>query len=237
MGARTGDRGDDARLVELVVADPPAVWADAGFTVLGGAVRLGDVGVRLIGPAVDGATGIVRWAIAGLDPHGDDLDGLPTDFVDHPGPDRPPSGDQPTDPPPHPNGVTGIDHVVLATPGLDRTMAALTNTGLACRRVRDTTAEERPMRQAFFRLGPVVLEVVGGTSPGIGTRESAADDPATWFGLALDVVDLDETAARLGDGLGPVRPAVQRGRRIATVRHRRLGLSVALAVMDDHGGR
>jgi catechol 2,3-dioxygenase-like lactoylglutathione lyase family enzyme len=181
----------------------------------------------------------VRWAIAGLEAHGDDLDGLPTDFVDHPGPGRPPSGDRPTDPPAHPNGVTGLDHVVVATPDLDRTIAALTNTGLVCRRIRDTTAKETPMRQAFFRLGPVVLEVVGpgGTDTGTGSEGSDADAPATWFGLALDVVDLDQTAARLGDGLGPVRPAVQRGRRIATVRHRRLGLSVALAVMDDHGDR
>jgi len=30
---------------------------------------------------------------------------------------------------------------------------------------------------------------------------------------------------------------VQPGRRIATLRHRRLGLSVATAVMDDHGDR
>ncbi|CAN5901517.1 hypothetical protein BH23ACT2_BH23ACT2_25330 [soil metagenome] len=241
MATGTGDRGDTARLVELVVADPPDAWTAAGFTVDDDAVRIGDVRIRLVGP-VEGTTGIVRWALTGLDGVGDDLDGLPTDVIDQPdlGGGRndvttPASAARPPgDPTPHPNGVTGIDHVVVATPDLDRTIGALDTVGLRCRRIRNTTSNQTPMRQAFFRLGPVVLEVVGGDT---GTGESAADVPAQWFGLALDVTDLDATAAHLGDGLGAVRPAVQEGRRIATLRHRSLGLSVSLAAMDHHGDR
>jgi hypothetical protein len=88
------------------------------------------------------------------------------------------------------------------------------------------------MRQAFLRLGPTVVEVVGGHE---GTGQTAADAPAGWFGLALDVHDLDAVAALLGDGLGSIKPAVQDGRRIATIRHKTYGLSVAVALMDERG--
>jgi hypothetical protein len=90
------------------------------------------------------------------------------------------------------------------------------------------------MRQAFFRFGPTIVEVVSGDT---GTGLPAADAPASWFGLAVDVDDLDETAAVLGDGLGAIKPAVQDGRRIATLRHRSFDVSVAIAAMDHHGDR
>jgi hypothetical protein len=55
--------------------------------------------------------------------------------------------------------------------------------------------------------------------------------------LAVDVADLDESAAAMGDGLGRVKAAVQRGRRIATIRTRNHDVSVAIAAMDDHADR
>ena len=70
-----------------------------------------------------------------------------------------------------------------------------------------------------------------------GSAATAKTGPATWFGLAFDVDDLDLTATILGEGLGRVKPAVQSGRRIATLRSRSLGVSVATAFMDDHGSR
>ena len=83
------------------------------------------------------------------------------------------------------------------------------------------------------RLGATVLEVVSGD---VGSGLAAADAPSTWFGLALDVDDLDATAAFLGpDGLGPIKAAVQPGRRIATLRHKAFGLTVPVALMDRHG--
>ena len=39
-----------------------------------------------------------------------------------------------------------------------------------------------------------------------------------------------------GEHLGRIKDAVQPGRRIATLRHRDLGLSVAIAFMDDGAG-
>lgn len=240
------DRGNEARLVELVVADPPEAWAGAGFTVDGDLVHLGGVAIRLTGgPDAAGGTGrgIRRWTLAGLAhaPTVDgELDGLPTTFVDldptggatTEAPGGPGRGPVPAEA--HPNGTTGLDHVVVATPDLARTIAALAAVGLDCRRIRDATVGGSPLRQAFFRLGPTVLEVVGGDE---GRTGPPGEAPASWYGLAVDVHDLDEMAASLGDGLGRIKGAVQAGRRIATLRHRALGLSVSLAAMDDRGDR
>lgn len=233
------DLGNDAGLVELVVADPPEAWTAAGFVVDGDAVRIGSTVVRLVGRADDGPGGITGWKLAGIDRnglHGDEhggglLDGLATEVVDEPGPHHP--SDHPSEQAAHPNGVTGLDHVVVLTPDLDRTIAGLARVGLACRRIRDTESYGSPMRQAFFRLGPTVLEVVSGDT---GAGLPAEDAPARWFGLAVDVDDLDATAALLGEAFGGVKDAVQGGRRIATFRHKALGMSVALAAMDDRAG-
>ncbi|MCU1353857.1 MAG: hypothetical protein JWM05_3066, partial [Acidimicrobiales bacterium] len=128
--------------------------------------------------------------------------------------------------PEHPNGTTRIDHVVLVTPDLGRTVDALATVGLELRRTRDTDSPESPMRQAFFRIGEVILEVVGPPEP-------SDDGPSRWYGLAFAVDDLDALVDRLGEHVGAIKPAVQRGRRITTLRHRELGLSVATAFMDD----
>jgi hypothetical protein len=109
-----------------------------------------------------------------------------------------------------PLGAVAVDHVVALTDSLERTTGALAAAGLPLRRVQPP--------HAFLPAGTVLLEVV----------ETGAE-PALW-GLTLSVADLEAAAARLGDRLGPLRDAVQPGRRIATVRPE-AGLSVALALM------
>lgn len=210
------------RLVELVVAGNGTAWERAGFHVLAGdRIAVGGVTVRC-DPSDPSGRGITGWALSGVGLEGPDLDGLPTTVVGPPPPAAPGA-------PAHPNGVVGLDHVVVATPDLDRTLAALAAAGLDLRRIRDTTAGGAPLRQAFFRLGPTVLEVVSG-----GNLAGDAG-PATFWGLAVDVDDLEATAAHLGAGLGRITPAVQRGRRIATLRQDHLDLPVAVAAMDRRG--
>lgn len=237
MAQGTVDRGDDARLVGLIVTDPPAAWTAAGFAVAGDVVRLATTAIHLVGgdhgtdhDVGHDRSGIIAWTLSGLDATDGpgEIDGLPTTFVA----ESPEVGGQ--DRPAHANGVRRIDHVVVSTPRLDRTIAAFEAVGLACRRIREASARSMPMRQAFFRVGPTIVEVVSG---GPGTGGPGPDGPARFFGLAVDVDDLDATATLLGDGIGRVKDAVQRGRRIATLRHRALGLSVAVAAMDDHGDR
>ena len=195
----------------LRVADGAEGWRSVGFTVDdGGRVALGDVVVEL-GPDAHGS-GVRAWSVTGLEV--DPVEGLPS-FAPA-GPARPSS--------PHPNGVREIDHLVVSTPDLERTVAALEGAGLELRRRREGEAYGRPMRQAFFRLGQPILEVVG-------PREEAGDGPAGFFGLACTVDDLDATAALLGEHLGPPKGAVQPGRRIATLRSS-AGLGTAIAFMS-----
>jgi len=119
--------------------------------------------------------------------------------------------------------------VVLATPDCDRTIAAFEVTGLAARRTRHIDTYGSPMRQTFFRAGEVIVELVGPEAP-------SGDGPAGFFGLALTVADLETTGDYLGDGMGAPKDAVQPGRRIATLRHRDLGMSVAIALMSPEPG-
>ena len=238
--------GDGVRLVEVQVADEPAAWAAAGFTTRGDLVHVGPVALRLTGRPAGRTSGVTGWTVAGLDVAGGHIDGLPTTCRSEvsapstPGPTvgaapgADPSTAEPAEHPAHPNGVIGLDHVVVLTPDLERTIAAVEATGLDLRRIRETSANGSPMRQAFFKLGPVVLEVVSGD---VGTGVPVDAAPATFFGLAMDVDDLDISAQALGEHLGRTKPAVQPGRRIATLRHRSLDLSVPIALMDRRGDR
>jgi hypothetical protein len=121
-----------------------------------------------------------------------------------------------------------LDHAVLATPDVDRTVRALRHWGVEPRRERKGGTYGTPMRQVFFRLGEVILELIGPGQPDDDHRGR----PARFFGLAFTVTDLDATKALLGDRLGDIKDAVQPGRRIVTLRHRDLGLSTAVAFMS-----
>ncbi|MEA3076354.1 MAG: hypothetical protein QOF60_1262 [Actinomycetota bacterium] len=179
----------------VFVGDPAPLWASLGFTIDDdGCVRAS--GVRFVLGAESSSIGGFRAA-----------------------------GDTPIeDEHPHPNGVVALDHVVLTTPDLGRTIADLEGQGHELRRTRDTGTDARPMRQAFFKAGPVVLEVVG-------PRTSTGDGPTRFWGLAWTVADLDATAAYLGERLRPPKTAVQPGRRIATL-DRAAGSTVPMAFMS-----
>ena len=193
---------------ELVVADEPKAWERLGFAVEDGTAHVGTVRLRFAGGAA--GRGLVGWSLRNAS--GTDLDGLAT---------KPSSAEQ-ARPANHPNGVVRVDHVVVLTPDLERTFAALEAAGIGLRRVRDAGTAERPLRQGFFRMGEVILEVVG------GAPEPDADKPAGFWGIVFVTQDIDRLAAQLGEQLGSVKAAVQPGRRIATVRSSAgLGLPVA----------
>ena len=161
------------RIHELTIADEPAAWAALGFTVDGDVCRVGSVPIRLAGR--DAGRGIVGWTLDGI--AGEQLDGLPTRRAD-----STPSvaGAAVT----HPNGITAFDHVVAITPALDRTVAALQAAGLDLRRIRDEPTPAGAPRQAFFRLGDVILEVVQAPDDALA-RSGGADGPAFFWGLAF----------------------------------------------------
>lgn len=198
----------------IEVADPPETWRAAGFDVDDNATcRVGGVRIRLVGR--ERGRRILSWTLRDATVTSPDLDGLPTAA----------STARPCEPARHPNGVLQIDHVVLVTPDPARTTAVLRAAGFEPRRTRHTDQYGPPFLQVFFRAGEVIVEV-------IGPEEPSGDGPAAFFGLAYTVADLDATAALLRDALGTPKAAVQPGRRIATLRHKALGLSVPTAFLS-----
>jgi hypothetical protein len=204
-------------IAEIALADDPSSWEALGFAISDRAVRLGAVRLTLAGR--DAGRGILGWALRGA--ASDELDGLPTVL----------SHDPPTVPPRHPNGMVAIDHVVAMTPQLDRSVRALQVAGLDLRRIRDEPTPAGAPRQAFFRLGAVILEVVQEPKEVLDQRSEGASGPARFWGLALLASDLERTVAQLGKHASEARPAVQPGRRIATLR-RSAGLAVPIALMS-----
>jgi hypothetical protein len=202
---------------ELVIADEPERWAALGFTVVGGRCQLGRVRVRLAGR--DAGRGIVGWSLRTI--AAVELDGLPTMRSLSP---MPPLALA------HPNGALAIDHVVAMSPALERSVRALEMAGLELRRIREQPTPAGAPRQAFFRLGSEILEVVQ-EPDGAVERGGGPDRPTRLWGLALSVDDLDRAVARLGARVGPARPAVQPGRRIATLR-RSADLAIPVALMS-----
>jgi hypothetical protein len=135
------------------------VWAGLGFAVDGGSTwvsgaeyKLGSEGRRICG-----------WRLSGASTSA--IDGLPVSEAKA----GPPVAQS------HPNGVAALDHIVVFTPDHQRTIAAIEAAGLDLRRTRDADTYEVPMRQGFFKLGPVILEVIGPLDPPASTAS-----PSPW---------------------------------------------------------
>lgn len=189
-------------LRELVCGDDPAAWRALGFSVGDdGAVELGALAVRLDG----GGGGLRGWVLGGSSGPGT-IDGIPTTWGGaEPGPVE------------HPNGVTGVDHVVVFTDSRDRTVAALVEAGADLR--RSGGPPELPAPMAFVRMGGVIVEVA-----------ENGEQPRLW-GLTVVVPSVDGLS-----GVGTPRDAVQPGRRIVTAQ-RRDGLDCAVAFMTPRPAR
>ena len=204
------------QLTTVDLGDPPDPWRAAGFRVDegpdGAVVRLGSTVLRLTGRGGQ----VLAWALDGVT---GDLDGLAST--------APAQVDSPT--PEHPNGISRIDHVVVQSGDVERTVAAFCAAGLDVRGGRSTTSYGSPMRQVFFWAGDVILELIG---PDRG--EPVTDRATSVFGLALVADDLDATAERLGELLGAPKDAVQAGRRIAGLRGAQVGITIPIAVMSPH---
>jgi len=200
-----------ARVEWLEVAGEPESWRSIGLVVAAdGLIPLVGTGLRIVPSA---ASGIVGWALSGVDEglDGADIDGLSTTVVDAAGPLY-------AD---HELGATGLDHVVVLTPDLERTTVKIEGaTGCELKRVREVGT----MRQGFHRIGRggLIVEVV--------TRPEVEAGPARFWGLVLNVDDLDAACDRIGrDRVSAPKDAVQPGRRIATISPDvHLGLPVAL---------
>jgi hypothetical protein len=189
---------------QLVIADEPAAWSALGLAP-GDDRTLVLGGLRLLLAGRGAGRGVVELRVEGLET--ERPDGLPIVSA-APAPSAAASSA-------HPNGAFAIDHLVAFTDDLERTTSALAAAGGDVR--RRGGPPELPAPMAFVRFGELIVEVVH------------AGGPVRFWGLTVTVADLDALAGPLLDA---TRPAVQGGRRIATVR-REAGLSVALAFMSS----
>ena len=199
---------------ELVIADEPEAWRALGFAVVGDTAAVGSVRLRFEGRGE--RRGIVRWFVRRV--RSLELDGLETYASERP----PAAGAE------HPNGVVAIDHVVVLTPDIDRSVEVLRGAGFDFRRLREGATPGGSVRQAFFRMGDVILELV--LAPEGTSVARDPHGPARLWGISFLVRDMDATAAALGELLGAPRDAVQPGRRIATLRPA-AGVGPAVAFM------
>lgn len=206
----------------MEVADAPEAWQKAGFGVVDDRIVLDGVEFRLNGShhaeADDANRGIRGWHVDGMTDAS--LDGLALCE----GPSVTPIDTE------HPNGVSGIDHLVIATPNLPRTIAAFEDAGLEARRTRTFRLGETERQQTFFWAGSTIIEMVGV----VGEQGTG---PASFWGLALVSEDLDATAASLDGLISPPKDAIQPGRRIATIDTLALNISIPIAVMTPHAKR
>ncbi len=211
------------RLIYVSVADAPETWAALGFTLADSSVRIGSTTFVLEGTGE--SRGIIGWTLAADDrPIPDSIDGLATGSITGAG--------AAIAAPKHPNGIDGIDHLVVSTPNLERTIAVLEDLDIPCRRRREGAAYgQQKMQQAFFWLGDVILEVVGPEA--VSSDDDESPKPASFFGIALTASDLPATQAFFGDLMKPPVEAVQPGRLITTISSRG-GSTLAIAVMNNH---
>ena len=206
-----------ARVEWLDVAGDAEVWRSIGMVVSDdGLVPLMGTSLRIAPPQTHDETGIVGWALSGVDASldGTEIDGLSTTVVDDAGPVFAQ----------HDMGASGLDHVVVMTADLERTTGAVeAATGCELKRIR----EVGEMRQGFHRIGRggLIVEVV--------SRPDVPDGPARFWGLVINVDDLDVACARIGEGrVSPPKDAVQPGRRIATISGE-VGLGLPVALMTS----
>ncbi len=135
----------EPELAELSIVDRPEAWQALGFKVEDGNLDLGGIRIRL-GEEGEPGAGILSWSLRGVNAMGS-IDGLLSPV---PRVLRPPPFET------HPNGATGLDHVVVSTPDFNRTADAFRRAGMPLRRTR----EAGDMRQGFRRLGSAIVELV-----------------------------------------------------------------------------
>ncbi len=197
----------NARVRALAVPGGAQPWLDAGFDSGPCGFEAGEVSVILGAPEAEGVRLILE----------------PPSALDGAGIMEPPQSPSTGEGSRHPNGVVGVDHVVVATPSMARTRAAMLDAGLDLRLERQVRMGEREVQQAFFLAGPCVLELVGSAN--------STEGPATVWGLTFVTSALEELPALEGSPVASIRDAVQPGRRIAVAR-RELGLPTRVAFMN-----
>ena len=200
----------------LLVGDNADSWRRAGFCIEENQLVLGKVAIEFAGS--EGQRGIIGWKLDAID---GDIDGIPTVEGSI---DLDATGAQ-AGQPQSSNAVFAIDHVVVQTGDIDRTVSAFASAGLAERRSATIKTRGGERRQSVVWAGRVIIEILGPLEP-------IADAPSSLWGLALVSSNLQLSKEVLGTYLSEPRDAVQPGRKISTVNVGAFDISVPLEIMS-----
>ena len=198
-------------LAELHVGDDPELWSDLGFDVDEGVCRLGGVAVHLTGSG--SGEGIHAWGWRGA--ASSFGGGVATYTV---------SSEEPVEGAVHANSAVRVFYVVLFGPSWAEADAAMRAFGCHGGEPARMGSDERSMLRSLAPAGGPEIEV-------IGPPEHVPHRRWQLWGTIIEVADIDTTAAVLGDRLRAVKPAMQPGRRIATL-DSSAGSSVAMAFIS-----
>jgi hypothetical protein len=102
--------------VGLDVADDPASWASAGFTVVDDSVALGEITIRLLGRPGEAGGGLCGWRFVGLPEGVTAIHGIPTSAAPVP------ASAAGTASALHPNGAVSVDHIVFQSPDAEESI-------------------------------------------------------------------------------------------------------------------
>jgi|TARA_B100002052_G_scaffold184226_1_gene167864 hypothetical protein len=195
-------------IAELHVGDDPKAWVHLGFNIEDNRCRIGTTDVVFR----EGQPGIHAWALRGALPSS--FGPIPTSYLDSPIPGLAST---------HPNSSRGLHHLVLMVPEFKQGRSALTHAGVVVSPGKVFGSADKKLLRSTPMMGDFELELIG---------PEKEDSSRRWdlWGLVIAVEDIDVTADLLGDLLGRVKPAIQPGRRIATV-SKSAGLGVAIAFL------
>jgi len=211
------------QLLQITLNEDPDIWESVGFKV--SQLENGDSffmlgSVQFLFATSDEPKGISSMGALGL---GEPIDSLPFGAIRTEDMEQFLSLSNEA----HPNAISRIDHVVVTTSDCDRSTSAFHNAGIRSQRVRTFGEQNNLVRQTFFWLGNVILELVGPDT-------KSGDDPAVFWGLAFVSDDIEKTLSALGDSCSPLKEAVQTGRKITTLKTRDIGISMPIAIMTPH---
>ena len=87
--------------------------------------------------------------------------------------------------------------------------------------------------KARIKMAMIPFVIMASLSAVAQLRPDIPDGPASFWGLVVNVADIDAACERIGEGrVSPPKDAVQPGRRIATVRGE-VGLGLPVALMTS----
>ena len=130
----------------------------------------------------------------------------------------------------HPNGSTGIDHIVLKTQDAAWVEQELRIIGIIKRKQMENA--RLGISYSFYRPGNMTIEVISNFNSDKGPPTTKPK--AELWGITFVTPDIDFTHNFLKDATKPPRAALQKGRRITTLDTLSFGISTRVAFMSPH---